>query len=71
VGIKLSCLSCGHSLDVGDAYDNYQGPVRCWVCQALMNVTLEDGMLRGMQPAPPAVAGAQRAAADPTSRQES
>ena len=67
MGIKLSCLSCGHSLDLGDAYENYRGAVRCWSCRALLDVTLEEGLLRGMQPS--AAQDTLRAEAD--RRQES
>ena len=24
--MKLNCLSCGHSLDLHDDYDDYEGP---------------------------------------------
>jgi ribosomal protein S27E len=43
--MKVNCLSCGHSLDLGDAYDNYQGQIRCFICGALLNVRAEDGQV--------------------------
>jgi len=46
--IKLNCISCGHLMELGDAYEDYQGEVRCWGCQALVNVTLHDGKLQNM-----------------------
>jgi len=46
--IKLNCISCGHLMELGDAYEDYQGEVRCWGCQALVNVTLHDGKLQAM-----------------------
>lgn len=69
--IKLCCLSCGHSLDLGDAYENYRGAVRCWSCRALLNITLEEGLLKEMQPTPSTVAEARWDGGDPASRQES
>ena len=47
--IKLSCLACGHSMDLGDAYQDYEGEVRCWVCHAVLEVTLHEGQLRSMK----------------------
>ncbi len=46
--IKLNCISCGHLMELGDAYEDYQGEVRCWGCQALVSVTLHDGKLQNM-----------------------
>jgi len=46
--IKLNCIACGHLMELGDAYEDYQGDVRCWGCQALVNVTLHDGKLQTM-----------------------
>jgi hypothetical protein len=47
--IKLNCISCGHLMELGDAYEDYQGEVRCWGCQALVDVTLHDGKLQTMK----------------------
>lgn len=68
MGIKLSCLACGHSLEIGDAYESYRGVVRCWVCRAVLDVALEQGMVREMRLAS---SETRRAEGDPTSRQES
>ncbi len=47
--IRLNCLSCGHPMDLGDAYEDYQGEVRCWGCKAVLDVTLQDGKLKSMR----------------------
>ena len=47
--IKLNCLSCGHPMDLGEAYQDYAGEVRCWGCQALLDVELRDGKLLTMR----------------------
>jgi hypothetical protein len=47
--IKLNCLACGHSMELGDAYEDYDGEVRCWVCHATLEVTLREGQLRSMK----------------------
>jgi hypothetical protein len=47
--IKLSCLSCGHPMELGDAYEDYQGEVRCWGCRAIVDITLREGKLQSMK----------------------
>jgi DNA-directed RNA polymerase subunit N (RpoN/RPB10) len=47
--IKLNCLSCGHPLELDEAYEDYQGEVRCWGCRAVLEVTLQEGKLRSMK----------------------
>lgn len=47
--IRLNCLSCGHPMDLGDAYEDYQGEVRCWGCRAVLEVTLQEGKLKAMR----------------------
>ena len=41
--MKLNCLSCGHSLDLHDDYDDYEGMVKCFVCGALLMLRTESG----------------------------
>ena len=36
--MKVNCLSCGHSLDLRDAYDDYEGQVRCFICAGLLTI---------------------------------
>jgi DNA-directed RNA polymerase subunit RPC12/RpoP len=47
--MKLNCLSCGHSVDLRDSYDDYEGPVRCYVCGALLLIRSKDGGLRSVE----------------------
>ncbi len=47
--IKLNCLACGHSMDLGDAYEDYEGEVRCWGCRTILEVALHEGKLRSMR----------------------
>ena len=44
--MRVNCLSCGHTLDLGDAYDQYRGQVRCYVCGALLSINTEDGRMK-------------------------
>ncbi|MBM9521176.1 hypothetical protein JWG39_15250 [Desulforhopalus vacuolatus] len=46
--MKISCISCGHKIDLGDAYDDYEGPVKCYVCGALLAIKAKEGSLKTM-----------------------
>ena len=41
--MKINCLSCGHKVDLGDAYDDYAGQVRCLVCGVILEIKTEEG----------------------------
>jgi hypothetical protein len=47
--MKINCLSCGHSMELSDAYEDYSGEVRCWGCRTSLQVTIENGKLKAMQ----------------------
>ena len=47
--MKVNCLSCGHTLDLGDAYDDYQGQIRCYVCGSLLAIKTEEGKVKSAQ----------------------
>lgn len=61
--MKVNCLNCGHSLDLDDAYDDYEGQIKCWVCGAILEIKAEDGSLKTMSVVQPssALAGLQKA----------
>lgn len=46
--MKIICLSCGHKVDLGDAYDDYAGQVKCVACGALLEIKTEGGGLRSV-----------------------
>lgn len=50
--MNLNCLSCGHWLDLRDAYDDYAGPVRCFICGSLLNIRTEEGHVKSVELAP-------------------
>jgi hypothetical protein len=54
MSIKVNCPCCGRSLELGDAYTDYQGVVRCWVCHRSFELSLSDGRLLSMKPTPEA-----------------
>ena len=47
--IKLNCIACGHAFDLGDAYEDYEGEVKCWGCTAVLEVKLHQGKLKTMK----------------------
>lgn len=49
MSIKLCCLGCGHPTELGDAYEDYEGDIRCWGCGTVLEVTLHEGKLRSMR----------------------
>ena len=49
MSIKVNCLACGHPMELSDAYENYEGEVRCWGCRAMIEVTLHEGSLQKMR----------------------
>lgn len=34
--MKINCLSCGHKVELDDAYDDFEGLVKCFACTALL-----------------------------------
>jgi ribosomal protein S27E len=47
--MKVNCLSCGHWLDLRDAYDDYEGQVRCFICGSLLMIHTEDGQVKSVR----------------------
>jgi hypothetical protein len=47
--IRVNCLSCGHPIELDEAYEDYQGEVRCWGCRAIVEVSLHEGKLQSMK----------------------
>ncbi|HXR24931.1 MAG TPA: hypothetical protein VN742_06190 [Candidatus Binataceae bacterium] len=47
--MKINCLSCGHNVDLDDAYaENYEGAIKCYACNATLEIKTEQGSLRGV-----------------------
>jgi len=49
--MKVNCLSCGHKVDLDDAYDDYEGAVKCFACGAILEIRAEQGSLRAVRQA--------------------
>jgi ribosomal protein S27E len=46
--MKVNCVSCGHNMMLDDAYDDFEGPVKCYVCGALLQVKTRDGKIKSV-----------------------
>lgn len=45
--MKINCLSCGHMIELDDeAYSDYEGPFRCWVCGGTQIIKTEECLVR-------------------------
>ena len=47
--MKINCISCGFKIDLEDAYENYNGPVKCFACGALLRIGIEGGKLNSVE----------------------
>jgi transcription elongation factor Elf1 len=47
--MKINCPACGHKVELDDAYDDYDGEVRCWVCSAVFEIRIEDGYIKAVR----------------------
>ncbi len=61
--MQVNCLHCGHRFDLGKAYDDYEGAVRCSTCRGLLDIRTQDGQVRAVRPFSFAAQPAPQAAA--------
>jgi len=57
--MKINCVSCGHKIELDNAYSDYEGRIRCFACGALLEIKTEEGGIRWVKEAQWAVAGAK------------
>jgi hypothetical protein len=50
--MKINCLSCGFKVDLDETYEDFEGPIKC-ICGALLEIRLEEGMLKDIKLVPP------------------
>ena len=55
--MRINCLGCGHMFDIGDDYDNYEGPIKCNVCGATLELTSGDGDVKNVKLVAPVACG--------------
>ncbi len=49
--MKINCICCGHSIDLGEDYSDYDGLIKCWVCSSLLSLRSEQGCAKSVLPA--------------------
>jgi len=48
--MKINCLSCGHNIDLDDAYaDHYEGEIKCYGCDAKVEIRTEQSAIRSVR----------------------
>ena len=47
--MKINCLCCGHKVDLADAYDDYEGQVKCFACGAILEIKTQEGNVRAVK----------------------
>ena len=47
--MRINCLGCGFKVDLDDAYDDYEGPVKCFTCEAILEICTEQGCLKAIK----------------------
>jgi hypothetical protein len=47
--MRINCLCCGHKVDLDDAYDDYEGPVKCFACSAILEIRTAQGTIKAVK----------------------
>ena len=47
--MKINCPACGHSVELDEAYDDYEGQIRCWVCREVFEIRTADGYVKAVR----------------------
>ena len=47
--MNINCLSCGHKVALDDAYDDYEGQVKCYACSAMLEIKTAEGTIKTVQ----------------------
>jgi hypothetical protein len=47
--MKINCLSCGFKVELDDTYEDYEGQISCYVCNAIMEISTEDGKIKSVK----------------------
>ena len=47
--MRIDCVSCGHEINLNhDLFDNYEGPVKCFICSTMMEITTTQGVINSI-----------------------
>ena len=49
--MKVDCIACGYEINLDHKiFDDYMGPIKCFVCGAMMEVKTEQGLMCSLAP---------------------
>jgi hypothetical protein len=48
--MKINCIHCGHSFPLSDAYDDFEGPVKCPTCRGILEIRAQNATLKMVRP---------------------
>ena len=49
--MRLDCVSCGYEINLDHkVFDDYEGPIKCFSCGAMMEVKTEQGLMCSLMP---------------------
>ena len=51
--MKINCVSCGHNISLDEAYDDFEGAVKCYVCSTRLEVKISHGKIKCVRLAVP------------------
>jgi len=57
--MRINCLSCGHKVELDDAYDDFEGLVKC-LCGTMLEIRTEEGKLKAIKMVEPLTRAASR-----------
>ncbi len=46
--MKINCISCGFSIDLDETYEDYEGQIKCFTCQALLEIRSDEGKIKSV-----------------------
>jgi len=58
--MRINCLACGHKVELDEAYDDFEGPVKC-LCGTMLEIRTEEGKLKAIKAAEPLTRPSPRA----------
>jgi DNA-directed RNA polymerase subunit N (RpoN/RPB10) len=44
--MNIRCLSCGHTIDLDGTYSDYEGQIKCYTCNALLEVKMRNSLVK-------------------------
>jgi DNA-directed RNA polymerase subunit RPC12/RpoP len=56
--MKINCLECGFNFEIDEAYEDYEGEIKCYVCGHRLLIKTVEGYIKCVKsaiPVPPAV----------------